>query len=260
MSLNWSISCKLQSSDYVDLEGVVKKIPSLTYEDLLNLISKKHDIHPNCIIHSFKLKDKINNNISCIKLEYDSDQYSKSTSKIKFKIPDYYNFYQPMLIKIHIYVRNPSLPQSKYSFSFWNQIEKKQIQIIVKVIKETCENYIVKLPDYYSINWGQGPTLPSLYACLKKNPQYVSPVPLESKFEYIIIKYVKEYNNEYDNYNMNEWQKVEQDICAICTENTANIYCYCETPHIVCCSMCIENLEKCPICYEKIVDWTKVDI
>ena len=81
--------------------------------------------------------------------------------------PDRFNFYQLMLIKMHIYIKNRSLPE-RIPLSTWNQVEKKQIQTIVKIIKETPLYFIIKLPRYCMVNWGSGPTLSSPYACLKK--------------------------------------------------------------------------------------------
>ena len=151
--------------------------------------------------------------------------------------------------------------------SFLNKnIEKVQINCVIKIIKETKEYYIVKLPDYLRINWGIGPTINSNYAFIQKYPKYIYPVDFIQKFELNIVKNNEEYKDLYEEYKniysklTFKWESFESEICCVCLEDHSinDIHCYCSNNHLSCCSQCIKLLLKCPICDQKIINYDQV--
>lgn len=236
--------------------------PGQTYGDALRFVSKRHNYYSFCLKYENRTDQNVVIPDNANRLPYLIYHLDKEAldPKEKFILPDLYNTYELAIMKLTIYVHNPNVNNHLIPFSYWRNIEKKEISCIVKIIKETENYYIIKLPEYYSINWGRGPTVPMLYALLQKNPRYIHPIDLEySAFESIIVKYVKEFDNtRYSDYDEFKWDLYTPDTCSVCLETNSKIYCYCDGYHLAACEKCIEKLTQCPLCYKKIIGYDKV--
>jgi len=242
-----------------EIKGEIQRYDGMKYSDLLHQITKKTG-------HSFlrcstfnqmnKNDDVITENINYVSVYSDTVQkrielshtYSSQPKNI---IPDY-DQYKLAIIKFNVFRYNEKVNNDLPPLNYWRNIEKVLLTTIVKIIKETEDQYIIKFPEPYQINMGRGPTVKSLYAILNKNEKKIYPIYMYStELELFIIKNGK-LTNEYENLNYS-WFSVEKDTCPICLENNLNYYSYCNEYHLTCCQDCIKNLNKCPICHAKII-------
>lgn len=249
MSIYWSISFPKHFK--INLSGFIQHHEHLTYDDVITIISKKHNVYSKFLKYSKMphLDEEIPDDVEELSLSYKSESDYVTSDIEKFLLPDAYNTYELLMIKINIYVHNENVNNDRHQLNPWKNIEKKEITCIVKVIKETEHYYIIKLPDYYHINWGRGPSSESLYALLQKDPRYIFPIPIEeANFENIIVKYVKEYDNSQFYEFEFEWNVYESDVCCVCLTNKSRVYCYCDSFHLASCEQCIDQLTECPIC------------
>ena len=252
MEINWSIN----GTNYnFCLKGTCPRKINTTYLDVAEFISKKYSVYLpfiSCAKEGKKvnLNDLIEDNLNYLIFDFTIDIELFGLGK--FSNFDSYNHYQLITFKMYIYRRNENVNKDLHSLDHWKNTEKVQINCIAKVIKETEKNYIIKLPKPYHINWGRGPILPSYYALLQKEPKYIFPIELYNRFEEVVVKFVKEFDNEFNGFEF-PWCSSQKDKCCICLENTSNVYGYCDETHLVSCENCISKITKCPICYSKII-------
>lgn len=115
----------------------------------------------------------------------------------------------------------------------------------VKIVKNIAEGNkrIVKFITKTQINWGHGPTLPSLYAYLYLNTKEISPIyhkSLDMEKEIIAGKLPLE--NEYGRI---PYGSILPAKCLICFYGMAMMM---HEDHFACCEQCMSYLKTCPIC------------
>jgi len=274
MSISWKI---INLDNNVQIQGHIEKGRNLSYDDIIISIYQKHAYHPSFIFYEIsqlnldisRQLSKISNpsfmpNYMCkqINLFYKLNK-NKMSPDYKFYIPDC-SVYKLAIFKPFIFRYNEKINNH---LSFFNKnIEKIQINCVIKILKETQEYYIVKLPDYLRINIGIGPTINSTYAFVQKYPKYIYAIDFIQNFELDIVKYNKEYKSLYEEYkniyskHEIEWESFKSEVCCVCLEdnNLNDIHCYCSNNHLSCCSHCIKSLLKCPICSKKIINYDQV--
>ena len=265
LALKMSVHWHVRGTNFnIYLNGQTNKNKKLTYKDLLNLVSKKHNINPEFLYYGEMPENKNLESIiekENVLLWYDCSKIKEKNmyEDMKFLIPDFSKTYELCILKLNIYVRNENINNNLGPLNYYRNVEKKQITCIAKIIKETENFYIIKFSDYYHINWGRGPSSALPYAALQKNPKYTFPVRICNDFEQAIINYVKEYDNsEYSYCDWELWESYEPEICSICLENRNEIYCYCNNFHLISCKTCIDKLTNCPICNQKILCYNEV--
>lgn len=129
------------------------------------------------------------------------------------------------------------------TFSATGKKEMKQRQ--VKIVKKIAEGNkrIVKFITKTQINWGHGPTLPSLYAYLYVNTKEISPIyhkSLDMEKEIIAGKLPLE--NEYGRM---PYESILPEQCRNCWDRVANVM---HDDHFACCESCMPYFNFCPFC------------
>lgn len=98
--------------------------------------------------------------------------------------------YKTLEIEIGYYKRNETIPSNSI-YGHWDNVFK---EIIVKIIREYGDCYIVKLPEPLQVNFMMGPTIKSLYVGLDKEKNIVYPIRLKSP---TMENDILEYNGKY---------------------------------------------------------------
>lgn len=125
---------------------------------------------------------------------------------------------------------------------------------IFKIIKINDPTMLIKFFEPLQINWGSGPTLPSLYAWVNVQNKTIYPIYMESA--------TMELFDKFPSYDVNTIKKSIKPItfnkCVVCLENKATMFTHCKTSHLACCEKCVTLVKKCPICRHVILNSTNV--
>lgn len=132
--------------------------------------------------------------------------------------------------------------------------EHKFEQTLFKIMKRVEHLVLIKLLHPRQINWGRGPTFPSIYAWLDTSKKLISPVYINS-IDTELLDAFPEYNNNCQF----KYESLEISTCCVCLENTANTSTHCKTPHVVVCNNCVTKLKQCPICKNNILGFATVE-
>ena len=181
--MSWTLHKLLKTSPYTSLEptGISGTCPSHlkhTYDDVLTSISKRfclpkhilswNDSNPN------PQKQFESNSYSTVCYNPDDLAKHKKSLGEDTSEPDYSD-YELVMINITIY-RSHLKPNSEHMFNRY-RIEEVQINTIFKIIRSTPRFLICKMPDFYRLNHGRGPTLPYIYVLLEPKTSTIYPIP-----------------------------------------------------------------------------------
>lgn len=149
----------------------------------------------------------------------------------------------------------------KYN-GYYNSTTKQQ-QNIVKIIKNDKENNrcLIKLVKTNILNWGYGMTCLPTYVMLNTKDKLIDTICVYNDKvgfeERVLNNSFKLYDIKQEYFNRS-YNTIAPSECCVCLDKMANIFCHCKTFHLACCSECIKELDKCPICKETIITFDKV--
>ena len=127
---------------------------------------------------------------------------------------------------------------------------------LFKIIKNEDNNMLIKLLHPRQINWGRGPTCRSIYAWINTKTKKINPIYLSS----LEMEFLNAFPHNNDENYYGEYTSLDINKCCVCLENDANVYLYCKTPHLSVCCDCSKLINKCPICRDKFISSTLVEI
>lgn len=147
----------------------------------------------------------------------------------------------------------------QYCFKANNSHELKKVSRICILVATINSDLILQLITPTMINWGWGHTDPSNYIILNRTNMQVTPLGCEHREKYVKSYVERNANIFYRDKRSGFAKTFERDICCICLENTANVYGFCNTNHLIGCSKCCKNIAKCPICLNDIKHFIQVE-
>jgi hypothetical protein len=141
--------------------------------------------------------------------------------------------------------------------SLFNVQPQRKLEIMLtKIVKDYGKYKLLKFGERRQINWGSGPTLPSIYhiatPCDKEKEKTGRLIPICEYIEQFEIM-IEKFDVRFDNFlgeTSYPYSEIKLDDCPICLDNPANTYLGCTGYHCGCCESCAPKITNCPLCRE----------